>query len=84
MAEEGQSDKMVSDMEVCMKQRGVTEFLHVEKIATTDIHQHLLNIYGDRTVDVSTVRWWVVHFNSSDSNMKDNPHSRWPYTVVTQ
>jgi len=34
MTAEGQSDKMVSDMEVCMKQRGVTEFLHVEKNGT--------------------------------------------------
>ena len=58
---------MASDLEVYMKLQSATEFLHVEKIATTDIHQHLLNIYGDRTVDVSTVRWWVVHFNSSDS-----------------
>jgi len=27
----------------------------------------LLNVYGDQTVDVSTVRWWVVHFSSGDS-----------------
>jgi len=27
-----------------MMQRYVTEFLHVVKIAPTDIHQHLLNI----------------------------------------
>ena len=31
MAAEGLSDRMVSDVEVCMKQRGVTEFLHAEK-----------------------------------------------------
>ena len=36
MIAEGQSDKMVSDMEVYMKQRCVTEFLHVEKRAHTD------------------------------------------------
>ena len=30
-AAEGQSDRMVSDTEVCMKQRCVSEFLHVEK-----------------------------------------------------
>ena len=47
IAAEGQSDKMVSDMEVHMKQRCATEFLHVEKIAPIDIHQSLLNIYGD-------------------------------------
>jgi len=30
MAAEGQSDKMASDMEVQIKQRGRTEFLHVK------------------------------------------------------
>ena len=39
MEGEGQSDRMASDMEVCMKQRCDTEFLHVEKIVPTDIHQ---------------------------------------------
>jgi len=42
MAAEGQSDKMVSEMEVGMKQRCVTEFLHAEQMALTDTHQHLL------------------------------------------
>jgi len=34
MAAEGQSDRMVSDMEVSMEQRYGTEFLHMEKICT--------------------------------------------------
>ena len=34
MAEKGQSDKMVSDMEVCMKQRCGIEFFHAEKNGT--------------------------------------------------
>ena len=34
MAAEGQSDTMVSDMEMQMKQKSVTEFLHVEKNGT--------------------------------------------------
>jgi len=37
MAAEGQSDRMVSDMEMCMKQRCGTEFLYVEQIALLDI-----------------------------------------------
>ena len=60
MAAEEQSDKMVPEMEMCMKQRCVIEFLHTEKMALVDIHQHLLNGCGDQTVDVSTVRRWVV------------------------
>ena len=68
MTAEGQSDKMVSDMEVCMKQRYVIEFLHAEKMAPNDIHQRLLNIYGDQTVDVSTVRRQVVRFSSGEGS----------------
>ena len=56
MAAEGQSGRMAPDVEVHMKQRCGTEFLHAEKMAATDIHQHLLNISGDQTVDVGTVR----------------------------
>ena len=60
----------------CMKKRCVNEFLHVEKIASIEIRWCLLNIYGDQTVDVSTMRhneaqWgtmrqWVVCFSSGD------------------
>jgi len=52
MAAEGQSDRMVSDIKVCVNERCVTEFLHAEKVAPTDIRQHLLNIDGDQPVDV--------------------------------
>ena len=67
MAAEWHSDRMISHMEVHMKQRCVTEFVHVEKMAPTDIHQHLLNIPGDQTVDVSRVRQSVVHLSSDGS-----------------
>jgi len=66
-----------------MKQRCVIEFLHAEKIAPNDIHQRLLNVYGEQTVDVSTVRRWVARFSSGNSDVKDKPHSRWPCTAVT-
>ena len=83
MVAEGQSDRMASDTGVGMKQRCITEFLHVEKMAHADIRWHLVDIYGDQTVDVSTVRQWVVRFRSGDSDTKDKPHSKWPCTVVT-
>ena len=75
---------MASDMEVRMKQRCVMEFLHVEKIAPScDIHQRLLNVYGDQTVDVSTVRCWVARLSSDDSDMKDKPRSGQACTAIT-
>jgi len=74
MAAEGQSDKMVSDMEACTKQRCGIEFLHVDKIAC---------FWPQRPNSISSVRWWVVHFSSDGSNMKDKPCSEQPCTAVT-
>jgi len=50
MAAEGQSDKMESDMKVWMKQTWVTEFLHTELMAPTDICLCLLNVFRDQTL----------------------------------
>ena len=83
MAAEGQSDRMTFDMEVFMKQRCETEFFHVEKAAPTDIHWHLVNVYGDQTVDVSSVKQRVVHISCGDSEVEDKLLSRWPWTTVT-
>jgi hypothetical protein len=80
---EGQSGKMACDMKVCMQQRCVSEFLHAEKIARNDINQRLLRVYGDRTVDASTVRRLMARFNSGDSELKDKPRSGRPCTAVT-
>jgi hypothetical protein len=76
---EGQCDQM----EVCMKQRCVFEFLHALKIGLNNIHRHLLNVYGKKTADVSTVRQWVARFSSGDSDVKDKPCSGWPCTAAT-
>ena len=53
--------KQTSHTEVHTKKRYVTEFLHAEKIAPTDIHWCLLNVDGDQPTDVSTVRGgWCI------------------------
>lgn len=53
-AAEWYSGKILSNMKEYMKQRCLIEFHH-EKILPTGIHEHLLNIYRDQTVHVSTV-----------------------------
>jgi len=68
MVAERQSDRMAPDEEVHLKQKCVPECLPKEKLAPIVIHQHFLNIYGDQTADVSTARWWLVDFSSSDSS----------------
>jgi len=47
VAAEGQSDKKAPDMEKHMKQC-VTEFTHMEKIASVDIRQSLLMVSGEK------------------------------------
>jgi len=84
MAAEGKSDKIASNMEVHMKQKCVMEFLHMEKMAPTDVHRHLLNAYRDHTVDgCKHSEGWGVYFSSGDRNMKDKTHSRHPCASVT-
>ena len=83
MAAEGQPDKMASGMEVHLKQRSAIEILQEEKKKQkkkppTDIHQPLLNISGDQTLDAST-----VSFSINKSNVKDKPQSEQPCTAVT-
>jgi len=57
-----------------VKQMCLTVFLHEGKLAFTDIHQCLLNVYGDQIVDVSREMQWVAHFSNGDHDMRDRPH----------
>ena len=43
-----------------VRQCSVIEFLTAEGEMPIRIHERLKNVYGDATVDVSTVRRWVV------------------------
>ena len=79
-----QSDKLASDMEMRMKQKSATKFIHEEKFALNEIPRHLLNVYGDQTMDVSTVRRWVARFVSGDSDVKNKPSSGRPCTAFTR
>jgi len=68
MAAEGQTDKMAPGMAVWMKKKCIITFLRAEKMAPMDVHRHLLNVDGDLRVDMSTLRRWVVHFSSDNSD----------------
>ena len=54
-----------------------------KKIAPNYIHRRLLDVYGDQTMDVSTVRRWVARFSSGYSDVKDESRSGRPCTAVT-
>ena len=77
MAAEGQSDKMVSDMQVWRKRVELNPWKHCTR-------RHLLILAKSlcRPNTECTVRQWV-HFSSGYSDMKDKPCSRRPCTAVT-
>ena len=66
MAAEKQSENTVYEMEILMMERCGIQFLQVEEIMSIGIHHHMLNVYGDQTVDMSTVKWLLVHFSSGN------------------
>ena len=49
-------------MEVHMIQKCVIKFLHAETLVPIDIHQYLLNVYGDQTVGASTSEALIIGF----------------------
>lgn len=81
MAAEGQSDKIVSDLEVWMKKRNEENWIPPRRKSCTLWHslmfaEHLPN----QTIDVSSVRWWVMYFSSGNINVNDKPQT---YRAVT-
>ncbi|PNF16036.1 hypothetical protein B7P43_G04626 [Cryptotermes secundus] len=74
---------MAPDKEVRTKQRCVIEFLTAEQIAPTDIHRCLLKVYGDDTMEVSTVRRWVVRFNTGEIEVRNKPRPGCPCSADT-
>lgn len=78
-----QSNRMLSNIGMHKKQRCKTEFLHAEEFAHIDIRWCLLNIDGNQSGDVSTLKQWVVYLSSGNSNMKEEPCFAWTHTDVT-
>jgi hypothetical protein len=69
---------MASDSEARHEQRAVIEFLTVEEETMGNIHRRLKNVYGDCTVDKSTVRRWAKRVKSSErgnADLDDEPRS---------
>jgi transposase len=57
--------------DVQFKQRAVIEFLKAEKFSPIEIHRRMQAVYGDQSVDVSTVRRWVRRFKEGELGQAD-------------
>ena len=72
-------------MELChgrmstrLKQRAVTEFLSAENVTSAEIHRCLQAVYGENTVNRTTVNRWAIKFcecESGRANIVDQPRS---------
>ena len=80
------------DMESCyggmstrLKQRAVTEFLSAENVTPAEIHRLLQAVYGENTVNRTTVNHWAIKFRECESgrcNIVDQPRSGRPVSVA--
>jgi len=72
-------------MSTRLKQRAMTEFLSAESVTTAEIHRHLQAVYGENTVNRTTVNRWVITFRECKpgrANNVDKPRSGRPVSVT--
>ena len=66
------------DMSMRLKQRAVTEFLSAENVTPAEIHRRLQAMYGEDTVNRTTVNLWAIKFRECEpcrANIVDKPRS---------
>ena len=57
--------------DVRFKQRAVIEFLTPEKVPRIEIHRRMKAVYGDQSVDVSTIKRCVGRFKDGELEQAD-------------
>jgi len=73
--------------DVRFKQRAVIEFSTAEKVPPIEIRRQIQAVYGDKCVDVSTVRRWVRRFKDGElgpADLSDKTRSGRPVTASDQ
>ena len=70
------------------KQRIVIEYLTAEKVTPSSIHARLKAVYGDESIDLSTVRRWSKRLTEPSTDRRhaglgDAPRSGRPRTATT-
>ena len=72
-------------MSTRLKQRAVTEFLSAENVTPAEIHRRLQAVYGENTVNKTTVNRWAIKFCECEpgrANIVDQPCSGKPVSVT--
>jgi len=72
-------------MSMRLKQRAVTEFLSAENVTSAEIHSRLQAVYGEDTVNRTTVNRWAIKFRECEpcrANIVDQRRSGRPLSVT--
>jgi len=72
-------------MSTRLKQSAVPEFLSAENVTPAEIHRRLQAVYGENTVNRSTVNRWAIKFRECEpggANIVDQPRSGRPVSVT--
>jgi len=72
-------------MSTRLKQRAVTEFLSAENVWPAEIHRRLQAVYGENTVNRTTVNHWAIKFRECEpccANIVDQTRSGRPVSVT--
>ena len=72
-------------MSMRLKQRVVTEFLSAENVMPAKIHHRLQAVYGENTVNRTTVNRWAIKFHECEpgrDNIVDQPRSGRPVSIT--
>ena len=74
---------MESQISTRIRQRSVIEFLfNSGDLSATVIHSKLKPVYGNETLDRSTIQSWVQHFQNGDFNISDKERPGRPFSVA--
>ena len=68
-----------------LKRREVTEFLSAENVTAAEIHRRLQAVYGEDTVNRTTVNRWAIKFRECEpgrANIVDQHRSGRPVSVT--
>jgi len=71
-------------MSTRVKQRGVTEFLGADNVMPAEIHRRLQTVYGENTVNRTTVNRWAIKFRECEAGrayIVHQPRSERPVSV---
>jgi [histone H3]-lysine36 N-dimethyltransferase SETMAR len=63
--------------------RSVIKFLTKEGIGPKDIHQRMVNVYGDHAPSKTTVKKWAAEFKRGRESIEDDPRSGRPVDATS-